>query len=82
MSKPYFLWDYNLTDKNIREILDGRNEVEKIWIISRILTHARFEDVWKYITIKDLVNVFPKLRLPVKVRGAWENALTAWGYHV
>lgn len=82
MNKPYFLWDYDLTDKKIRDILDGKNEVEKIWIISRILTYARFEDVWKYLSIKDVVSIFPKLRLPTKTKDAWQNAFKAWGYHV
>lgn len=79
---PYFLWDYELTDSKIRKIIKGSNEVEKIWLVSRILTHARFEDVFKYLTINDIVNIFPKLSLPSNIKDAWKRALSVWGYHV
>lgn len=82
MNTPYFLWDYNLTDGQIRGIIHGPNETEKLWIIGRILSHARFEDVWKYLTIDDIVSTFSKLKLPPNSRQAWERALTVWGYHV
>lgn len=82
MATPYFLWDYDLTDKKIHEILYGSNEVEKRWLVARILTHAKFEDVWEYLTIKDILALFPKLKLPENTRNAWQRTLNTWGYHV
>ena len=79
---PYFLWDYSLNENQIRGILHGDNNVEKKWLIARILTHARFEDVWKYLTVNDIISIFPKLQLPQKTKQAWERALSVWGYHV
>ncbi len=78
MKRPYFLWDYDLTEDQVRAILHGKNETEKIWLMSRILESARLEDVWKYVTLKEVKNVFPKLRLKVPVREAWEYALKIW----
>lgn len=82
MGKHYFLWDYNLTDDQIHAILSGDNEVEKLWLTARILTHAKFEDVWRYLSLKNIAKTFSKLRLPKKTKQAWQQALNVWGYHV
>lgn len=80
--RPYFLWDYNLTDADIKKIIRGGNEVEKQWMIGRILTSARYQDIWKYLTINDIVSEFPNLRLRPGVKQAWQRALNTWGYDV
>lgn len=82
MNTPYFLWDYDLSENQIRTILHGDNEVEKSWLIVRIMTHAKFEDIWQYLTLKDIIKVFPKLRLPPKSKQDWQRAINVWGYHV
>lgn len=82
MKTPYFLWDYDLTDAQIHTILTGKNEVEKKWLIARILSHAHYKDVFKYMTVDDIVRSFPKLSLPSTVKTAWQRALRVWGYNV
>lgn len=78
----YWLWDYDLTGKQVREILAGKNETEKIWMTGRILSSAHFKDVWRYLSIKDILNIFPKLQVRPEVKDNWQQALTVWGYHV
>ncbi len=80
--RPYWLWDYDLTEDQVREILAGKNETEKIWMTGRILSSAHFNDVWKFLRVKDILNIFPKLRVRPEVRDNWQQALTVWGYHV
>ena len=75
---PYFLWDYDLTDTQVREILHGTNETEKIWMMSRILESAAFGDVWNYVTLPEVREMFPKLKLKAPVQKAWDYALTIW----
>lgn len=82
LMRPYFIWDYDLSEKQIRSILRSGNEAEKSWLTARILTHAQFEDIWKYLRIGDIVKIFPKLRLPPKIKQSWQHALNVWGYHV
>lgn len=79
---PYFLWDYDLSENQIRRILRGSNEVERLWLITRIIMHAKFEDIWQYLTLEDIVRVFSKLRLPLKSKQSWQRALNVWGYNV
>lgn len=80
--RPYFLWDYDLTEADVRRILKTGTETDKIWLMSRILTSAHFNDVWKYMKLRDVIAWFPKLRMRPQIKKAWENALTVWGYHV
>lgn len=76
--RPYFLWDYDLTDQDVRRILQGENETEKIWMMSRILESARYEDVWKYLSLRELRERFPELKLKPPIRQVWEHALQVW----
>lgn len=80
-NKPYFLWDYDLTDADVRAIVRGDDETQKIWLVTRLLEAARYEDIWRYITLAELRQIFPKLRLKPQVRAAWEFALNVWGAH-
>lgn len=79
---PYFLWDYDLTEQNIREILHGKNVMERRWIIARILTNAHFSDVWRYLTVNEIVREFSNLKMRPSIKEGWQRALTVWGYHV
>lgn len=82
MQKPYFMWDYDLTTDQIKELLHSDNEVEKSWLTARILTHAHFDDVWEYLSVANIVKLFPKLYLKPEVKTAWKHALEVWGYNV
>jgi hypothetical protein len=75
---PYFIWDYDLTEDDLRAILRGNDDGQKAWVVSRLLESARYEDVWKYISLAELQAIFSKLQLKPKVRAAWELALHVW----
>ena len=77
---PYFLWDYNLTEADVHRLLKEGNRDTKIWLISRILSSAKFEDIWKYVTLKEVVKEFPYLKLRPPIYQAWKHALEVWGY--
>ena len=81
-TRPYFLWDYDLTEDDVRRILSGKNQTDKKWLMSRILTNAHFDDVWKYLSVRDIVNNFKDLRMRSQTKNAWHRALTVWGYYV
>jgi hypothetical protein len=81
-TKPYFLWDYDLTEDQIRKILHGKNIVDRQWMMARILSSAHFNDVWKYLTLKEVAAEFPYLRMRSQVKEAWQRALNIWGCYV
>jgi hypothetical protein len=56
MARPYFIWNADLSDADVRAILVGaRGELEQAQMIAHIMQHARFEDVWKYVAVVDIV---------------------------
>ena len=76
--RPYFLWDYDLSEADVRAILRSGEREEKAWLVSRLLESAAYEDVWKYLTLAELRTIFPSLQLKPPVRAAWEFALQVW----
>lgn len=78
LNRPYFLWDYDLTEDDILRILSGENQTDKVWLVSRILESARFEDVWKYVSLSEVRRMLPILKLKKPIRRAWELASSVW----
>jgi uncharacterized protein (DUF433 family) len=78
LQRPYFIWDYDLTEADVRAIMRGDDEEQKAWLAARLLESARYEDIWQYISLAELYNIFPKLQLKPQVRAAWEFALSVW----
>ena len=76
--RPYFFWDYDISEEDIRRILRGDNEVEKAWVITRILEYARWEDIWRYLTLADVRENFQRLGLKPYIRNLWTYALGVW----
>ena len=81
-NRPYFLWDYDLTEDQVRAILHGDNETERRWLLARILTSASFKDVWNYTNVNQIITEFPYLKIRPQIKLAWQNALHAWGHYV
>ena len=78
-ARPYFLWDYNLTNTEVKELLKKGNRQTRLWLIGRIIESAKFKDVFKYFTLSELVQVFPQLKLRQPIKNAWQRALKVWG---
>lgn len=76
--RPYFLWDYDMTDAEVRAALRGDDAVERAWLITRILEYARWEDIWRYLTVHDIRENFVQLHLKPYLRDLWAYALEVW----
>ena len=77
-NRPYFLWDYDLSEDDVRRILREGSHVDKNWMLSRVLESAKYEDVWKYTTLSEVRNMMPILKIKKPIRQAWERALAIW----
>lgn len=79
MKRAYFFWDYDLSEEDVREILAGDDSHRKAWVMSRILNAARWEDIWKYVTVDDIRANFDQLRFRLPyLRALWAHALEVW----
>ncbi len=66
-NKPTFLGDYDLTSDDVRRILASGTPVERRWLMERILTQARWEEIWEYLTPLQVRDSLPELKLPPAV---------------
>ena len=81
-NRPYFFWDYDISDEEIRHILHQGSPMEKAWIITRILEYAKWDDIWHYLTVEDIRQNLEHLRFRrPQDRELWEYALKRWAHH-
>ncbi|HBY97942.1 MAG: hypothetical protein M5U01_23790 [Ardenticatenaceae bacterium] len=78
--RPYFIWDYDLTEDEVRAILRGDNEYEKVQMMVRILESARWDDIWRYLTLAEVRRYWPQIypRMRREVRDVWAWAMDVW----
>ena len=72
------MWDYDLTEKDVVKILRPKNAEEKSWIITRILESARYEDIWRFLSLQEIKAIYPSLKLKKPIKDAWDYALSIW----
>ena len=78
--RPYFIWDYDLSEEDVRVILRGDNEYEKVQMMVRIMESAHWEDIWKYLTLAQIKEYWPEIqrRMRKEIREAWSWAFEVW----
>jgi hypothetical protein len=80
--RPYFFWDYDLTESDVKQILREGEPLEKAWVIVRILEYAKWKDIWDYLTPADIRQHFDLLRFRrPQDKELWSYALNRWGKH-
>lgn len=77
-NRPYFIWDYDYTEADVRQMIQSGTEYEKRWALSRLLESARLEDVWTYASYDQVREYFPTLKLKPVVRHVWQEAFKVW----
>lgn len=76
---PYFLWDAPMTVRELRERLRTTSEPERVRLIGTILREARDTDVWEWVTLDEVVRLWPQLQRHLGRRRAfWEFLLSRW----
>ena len=76
--KPSFLWDYDLSRAEVLEILRHRPMEEKKWLIARILEHAHLSEAMEYLSVEEIAQALPHLRLRPKIKAHWQKAIEVW----
>jgi len=74
----YFFWDYDLPENKVKNILKSVDMDERNLVIARILEHAKWDDIWKFLTLKDIKDALPQLRINPKIKNIWEYAFNRW----
>jgi hypothetical protein len=79
-----FIWDYDYTEDEIRNILKGKDSYIKAWVVGRIIEHGTWKDIKKFIRPKDVLSSLTQmeedgLAAPETIR-LWRSLLKDWGY--
>ncbi|MBI5653874.1 MAG: hypothetical protein HZC40_26015 [Chloroflexi bacterium] len=80
--RPDFIWDYDLTEDDVRAILRGDNEYARVQMMVRILESARWSDIWRYLTVAQIRRDWSQISrwMRREVCDAWMFAWEVWGY--
>ena len=80
-NKPYFIWwDQDVTEDDVREALKSDNLYTRITYMSYILNDAEFEDIWKFLKVKDVQENFWRIRWrTATIQNQWQQLLTLLG---
>ena len=80
--RPDFLWDEPLSRDDLKKLLHGENQEERLYYAAKILREARFEEVWDYLSPAFLASHWEKLgRRLGRKKGFWEFFYTTWHRH-
>ena len=78
-AQPYFVWDQPLTVADLRDRLSHADPDEKLTWMARILRDARFDDVWRFVTLDDILSRWPLLAARLgRRRPFWTWILDRW----
>ena len=60
---PYFNWDAPVTNSEVRRALREGTDDERLFWTARILSEARYGDVWRYLSLsRDVLPHWDRLR--------------------
>lgn len=77
--RPYFLWDVPVTEAELRERLrDPDPRIRAQWQ-GCVLREARYGDVWRYVSLAEILDNWEQIRRHLGRRRAfWEFLLRGW----
>ncbi len=77
--RPYFLWDEDVSIRELRGALEGRDPHERDRLLGKMLREARDTDVWAFVRPRDVADALPRLlrRLGRRAR-FWTFLIDGW----
>jgi len=76
---PYFLWDEPMSVAELQRRLATASPPEKARLLGKILREARDTDVWRFTSVREVVELWPDLTRHLGRRRAfWEFLLEGW----
>lgn len=78
-SRPYFLWDEDISVGELRRLLRDGSEYERVRLVGKMLREARDIDVWEFMTPAEVAELLPKLGRRLGRRaGFWRFLIDGW----
>lgn len=81
--RPYFLWDCDMTLEEFMRRLREENEEGRAYLIGKLMRQAKPDDVFTFVTVPEIVVLWPKLRRYLgRQHPFWLWLLGYWGHDV
>lgn len=77
-ARPWFLWDYDLTEAQVQELLTHAPFEQRKWLLARMLERLRPQELLRYVSLEAVRQALPRLRLDEKIRRHWQEAIALW----
>ncbi len=79
-ASPYFTWDAPVSNREIRRALREGADDERLHWLARILREARYDDVWRYVSLRrDVLPNWERLRPRLgRRRALFEFLIDRW----
>jgi hypothetical protein len=77
---PYFNWDAPTTNAAVRLAIAEGGEDDKVFWIAKIMREARYEDVWKFVSLRrDVLPRWPRLESQLgRSQDKWRFLIQGW----
>lgn len=77
---PYFNWDVGVTNGTVRAALRSDSIEDRVFWVARIMSEARYDDVWAYLSLdEDVLPLWSRVRPQLgRRRDFWEFLLGCW----
>ena len=77
--RPYFLWDVDVTEEQLREKLKASDPDARAQWQGWVMAEARFADVWKYLSLDEVLRDWSHIRRHLgRTRAYWEFLFDGW----
>ena len=76
--RPWFLWDYDLTEAQVHELITHAPFAQRKWLLGRMLERLGPTEIVRYVSLEALRQALPHLRLAPQIKRHWEEAIALW----
>lgn len=78
-ARPYFLWDVDVSVEELRKHLHHEDPATRALWIARVMREARYPDVWKFVTLDEVLRLWERVQIHLgRRRGFWEFLIEGW----
>jgi hypothetical protein len=78
-AQPYFIWDHEITYRQLREKLQSSDPDERALWMARVMREARYQDVFQLLQLDDVLALFPHIERHLgRMRAFWIWLIEGW----
>lgn len=78
-AQPYFLWDHEITYRELRVLLQAEDADERALWMARVMREARYQDVFKLLRLVDVLALWSRIERHLgRSRAFWIWLIEGW----